>query len=162
MDKYVTFDLSMLGDLSYYTGIVFSAYTYETGDAIVKGGRYDKLVAQFGKDAAAIGFSITVDKLMMALERQKIDCHKKNAGTMILYEEPAYDTAIGIAKEHRSKDMMVNMLLKNSDRTINDYIEYSKKNGLGGILYVRDKENLEIINASTEEIQSVKISDILK
>ena len=46
----------MLNGYDYYTGIVFSGYTYGTGDAIVKGGRYDNLTRQFGKDIAAIGF----------------------------------------------------------------------------------------------------------
>lgn len=41
---HVTFDLSMSGGYGYYTGIVFRAYTYGTGDAVVRGGRYDHLL----------------------------------------------------------------------------------------------------------------------
>ena len=41
VEKFVTFDLSMSGTYGYYTGIIFRGYTYGTGDAIVKGGRYD-------------------------------------------------------------------------------------------------------------------------
>ena len=44
VEKYITFDLSMSGTYGYYTGIIFRGYTYGTGDAIVKGGRYDHLV----------------------------------------------------------------------------------------------------------------------
>ena len=47
MEKYITFDLSLSGIYGYYTGIVFRGYTYGTGDAIVKGGRYDHLVEKF-------------------------------------------------------------------------------------------------------------------
>lgn len=39
----------MLGSYGYYTGILFRAYTFGTGDAVVKGGRYDQLMGYFGK-----------------------------------------------------------------------------------------------------------------
>ena len=44
MEQYITFDLSMSGSYGYYTGIIFRAYTYGTGDAVVRGGRYDHLL----------------------------------------------------------------------------------------------------------------------
>ena len=66
-DDYVTFDLSMSGHYGYYTGIVFRAYTYGTGDAIVTGGRYDHLLEKFGKQTPSIGFAIIIDELQNAL-----------------------------------------------------------------------------------------------
>ena len=42
-EKYISFDLGMLGSYGYYTGVLFRAYTFGTGDAVVKGGRYDQL-----------------------------------------------------------------------------------------------------------------------
>ena len=59
--EYITFDLGMLSKYQYYTGVVFKAYTYGIGDAVVKGGRYDNLLRKFGKDTAAIGFVIVID-----------------------------------------------------------------------------------------------------
>ena len=46
---YITFDLGMLSRHKYYTGVIFSAYTYDVGEPVAKGGRYDKLIGQFGK-----------------------------------------------------------------------------------------------------------------
>lgn len=66
----ISFELGMMSQYKYYTGIIFSGYAYGVGEPIVKGGRYDSLLARFGKDAPAIGFAITVDQLMLALERQ--------------------------------------------------------------------------------------------
>lgn len=71
-EKYVTFDFAMLSKYHYYTGIIFQAYTYGTGEALIKGGRYNQLMKHFGKPAASIGFAIVVDNLLMALSRQKI------------------------------------------------------------------------------------------
>ena len=58
----------MLSKYHYYTGIVANAYTYGTGDAIIKGGRYDNLLSEFGKDAPAIGFAIVIDSLIQLLK----------------------------------------------------------------------------------------------
>ena len=71
-ENYVTLDLGMLSKYRYYTGIIFQAYTYGTGEPIVKGGRYDNLLEHFGKAAAASGFGISIDQLMLALSRQNI------------------------------------------------------------------------------------------
>ena len=60
----------MISKYEYYTGIIFHAYTYDVGESIASGGRYDNLVGQFGKDAAAIGMTIITDKLLLALSRQ--------------------------------------------------------------------------------------------
>ena len=67
VEKFVTFDLSMTGNYGYYTGIIFRGYTFGTGDAVVKGGRYDHLLEKFGKTSASIGFAIVIDELMNAL-----------------------------------------------------------------------------------------------
>ena len=71
-EKYVGFDLGMISKYDYYTGIIFQAFTYDIGSPIASGGRYDNLVGQFGKDAAAIGMTIVTDKLLLALLRQGI------------------------------------------------------------------------------------------
>ncbi len=68
--EYISFELGMISEYKYYTGIIFTGYSYGVGEPLVKGGRYDSLLSHFGKDSPAIGFAITVDQLMLALERQ--------------------------------------------------------------------------------------------
>ena len=87
LEKYVSFDLSMLSMYEYYTGVVFKGYTYGTGDAIVTGGRYDNLLSQFGKNAPAIGFAVNLDRLMMAMERQHLLSENINDSKIVLYSE---------------------------------------------------------------------------
>ncbi len=72
VEQYISFDLGMLSKYNYYTGVIFKAYTYGVGNAIVKGGRYNNLLKQFGKEAPAIGFVIVIDDLLEALSRQKV------------------------------------------------------------------------------------------
>ena len=83
--EYITFDLGMLSKYQYYTGVVFKAYTYGIGDAVVKGGRYDNLLRKFGKDTAAIGFVIVIDDLLEALSRQKVVIDVPSSGKIMYY-----------------------------------------------------------------------------
>ncbi|MCR4658617.1 MAG: ATP phosphoribosyltransferase regulatory subunit [Lachnospiraceae bacterium] len=69
LQDYITFDLSVLSKYHYYTGIIVDAYTYGTGDAVIKGGRYDHLLSEFGKKAPAVGFAVMADRLITVLRR---------------------------------------------------------------------------------------------
>ncbi len=71
-EKYISFDFGMLSKFRYYTGIIFHAFTYGTGEPVIKGGRYDQLLKHFGTDGAAIGFGIVLENLLLALDRQKL------------------------------------------------------------------------------------------
>ncbi len=84
-ENYVSFDLGMLSKYNYYTGIIFRAITYGTGEAVASGGRYNQLAGQFGFDAPAIGMSITLDYLMIALERQNRLPEAKTQVTYVTY-----------------------------------------------------------------------------
>jgi len=70
LSDYISIDFGMLHDISYYTGIIFRGYTDKMGFEIITGGRYDHLMADFGKEAPATGFALDVKRLMIALERQ--------------------------------------------------------------------------------------------
>ncbi|MBE5964766.1 MAG: ATP phosphoribosyltransferase regulatory subunit [Lachnospira sp.] len=160
-DKYVSIDLGMLSNLTYYTGIMFKVYTYGTGDAIVNGGRYDKLISQFGKNAPSIGFSITMDRLMAALNRQKIDIPIAKNTTMILYDTAKAEYAILLAKNNRSVNMAVNLIEKDSNKSMDEYIEYCNKNYIGGIVYIKEDDTASVINAATKTCQDVNINDLM-
>ncbi len=68
LNEHITFDLSMLNKYGYYTGMVFRAYMPGVGDCVAKGGRYDNLLKEFGKDAPAVGFVIVIDDLLEAVK----------------------------------------------------------------------------------------------
>lgn len=70
IEKYVSFEFGMISNYEYYTGIIFAGYTYGLGEPIVKGGRYDTLLSNFGKDAPAIGFAFVVDQLLTAVSKK--------------------------------------------------------------------------------------------
>ena len=64
LGRYLTFDLAEVRGLDYYTGIVFKIYSRSAGFELGGGGRYDGLVAKFGWDLPAVGFSFTLDRIL--------------------------------------------------------------------------------------------------
>lgn len=112
VEDYVSFDLGMLSKFHYYTGVIFKAYTYGVGDAIVTGGRYDTLLGRFGKEAAAIGFMVIVDDLMEALFRQGIEVEVVENKQILYYDENNYSEMLSKAIELRKQGVCVSMLPK--------------------------------------------------
>ena len=110
VEKYVSFDLGMLSKYNYYTGIIFKGYTYGVGDAIVKGGRYDNLLAHFGKKAPAIGFVILVDDLLSAMNRQGVAIAGPGSCTNLYYTDTDFAEKLAEARKMRSEGKAVSLL----------------------------------------------------
>ncbi len=51
------FDLADMGGYAYYSGPRFAVYAPGAADALLRGGRYDKVGAVFGRNRPAVGFS---------------------------------------------------------------------------------------------------------
>lgn len=158
LQNYVTIDLGMLTEYNYYTGVIFRGYTYGTGDAVVKGGRYDSLLGQFGKKAASVGFAVVIDQLMLALSRQKIDIPLKAVTTMILYPETQIKTAILLSqKMHRNKQATA-LMCRDESQTITDYMTYSKKHQILSIYHILDDQQMEQIDVRNGSIKKCLLS----
>ncbi len=118
VEKYVSFDLGMLSRYNYYTGVIFKAYTYGVGDAIVTGGRYDTLLGHFGKEAPAIGFMIVIDDLMSALSRQNINVHTPPKAELIEYTYETYKEALTTAGRLRREGKKVVLCPKKAKEAV--------------------------------------------
>lgn len=141
--QYITIDLSMLSTYSYYTGVIFRAYTYGNGEALASGGRYDGLVAQFGKEAPAIGMCIVLDQLMLALDRQHLLNDQVLGGTILLYTADVREKAHQILTKLRGEGKTVQMMRKSTRKEMDQYQEYAKRIGADEILYVQKDEILK-------------------
>lgn len=133
---YISFDLGMLSNFNYYTGIIFKAYTYGTGDAIVAGGRYDKLLSQFGKDSAAIGFAVYMDQLLMAMSSQKMEGDTDYAYEVLIYDTELRKTALQLATGLREKGIKTELIPKKENISIDEYVEFKKEDGAINVTYV--------------------------
>lgn len=155
VEKFVTFDLSMTGNYGYYTGIIFRGYTFGTGDAVVKGGRYDHLLEKFGKTSASIGFAIVIDELMNALIRQKIRIVYTRKNAIILYDESCARDAIRLAKDFRAKAKNTELIKKSPEKGLEDYIRFGKEYYAGSLVYIKKRGEITMVNLVTGEQKEV-------
>ena len=155
VEKFVTFDLSMTGNYGYYTGIIFRGYTFRTGDAVVKGGRYDHLLEKFGKTSASIGFAIVIDELMNALIRQKIRIVYTRKNAIILYDESRARDAIRLAKDFRAKAKNTELIKKSPEKGLEDYIRFGKEYYAGSLVYIKKSGEITMVNLVTGEQKEV-------
>ncbi|MGH2871302.1 MAG: ATP phosphoribosyltransferase regulatory subunit, partial [Solirubrobacteraceae bacterium] len=61
------FDFGLVRSLGYYTGPVFEVYDPGHGMPLGGGGRYDDLLASFGRALPAVGFALDVERVHVAL-----------------------------------------------------------------------------------------------
>lgn len=159
VSKYVSVDLGMLPSLGYYTGIIFKGFTYGAGFPILSGGRYDKLVENFGDKTPATGFSVGINMIMMALDRQKIEAEKPNIDTLVYYDKNSRKTAFKIVNELRQQG--VNVEVDISNLTDSEVLEYAEKKEIGGVIKILDDEKIEVIEVLTKNKKITSITELL-
>lgn len=62
----VLVDFSVMSSFDYYTGLVFEAYAPGKGAPLGSGGRYDNMIAAYGKSRPAAGFAFFLEQVMEA------------------------------------------------------------------------------------------------
>ena len=158
-EKYVSFDLGMVNHFDYYTGIIFRGYTYGTGDAIGKGGRYDNLLAQFGKEASASGFTILIDDVLSALSRQNISISlKEYAYSLLLYKSEDRQNAIPLVVKLRDAGVRTELVSMTEGKTLEEYLAFGKNQGAEGILYL-DGENVTVYDMASGEQETKTLQE---
>ena len=120
LSDYVSVDLGMMSNYMYYTGILFRAYTYGSGEAVVKGGRYDSLLRHFGADAPAVGFVIVLDQLMNALSRQHLLPENREEVYQICCRKEKRREGIRRAGELRAQGMQVSLTICEDEEALRE------------------------------------------
>jgi ATP phosphoribosyltransferase regulatory subunit len=98
---HLALDLGEVRGLDYYTGLVFRAYAPGLGFEVGGGGRYDSLLARFGRPMPAVGFMLGLDRVALLLERQQV---APRADTPVAEDVPSGDvgTALAHARSRRA------------------------------------------------------------
>lgn len=173
LTKYITIDLGMVQKLGYYTGIIFKGFTYGVGFPIISGGRYDKLVEKYGKSCAAVGYSVNLNMLMTALDRQKIKIQEDQIKMIIGYSEGQRKTAFTIAEHMRARGMVTETDIENKTFDIlkqyaNENIkansnanENSEARCIEQIIYITGQNSAVIYKPETGETLETTVTNIL-
>ncbi len=159
LSKYVSVDLGMVRSINYYTGIIFRGFTYGVGFPILSGGRYDNLVEKFGKKCPAIGFSLGINMVMTALDRQKIDSQKPKTDSLICCQKEGRKTAFKVCEELRKQGLVIEMGILQYD--IDSIKKYAAGKSIGGIINIIDSENIEIHEIETGNVSKVTLTELI-
>lgn len=151
----MSFDLGAVSKHAYYTGILFYAYTFGTGEPVICGGRYNKLLGQFGCDKPSIGFSITVDAMMAAISRQNIDIPVDNSGLLLIYNEDDLLNVVSIADSLRKLDIPVCTITYNDSKTTAQYCEYAINSQLKHVIILPCLKDMSDDNNSNIHVTSI-------
>jgi ATP phosphoribosyltransferase regulatory subunit len=156
----IIFDLSIMRDFGYYSGLIFEIYAPGISEMIGSGGRYDGLLKKFGLDVPATGFAIDVDILHKALAGF-ISGKSKNMNKIILYVETIdYLSALKFAERLKSGGSSIVELIFGFGRDIEN-ISLEKK---ADFIFKADfKSNTVFISDLKNNTQkSENIDDIIK
>lgn len=160
-EKYVSYDLGMLSRYDYYTGVIVKGYTYGIGDAVVRGGRYNNLMKQFGEDLPAIGFSFVVDDILAAMDRQKLDIKVEFQASMCLYDRANQQQAVKYACECRNKGENVALTRKSSKKSIEEYLQCAKINHYSKVIYFDHGDNVSVYDVETGTEQKAEYKEFI-
>lgn len=102
----ITVDLGIVNKMDYYTGVVMKGYLQGYGDAVLSGGRYNKLLAEFGYDVPATGFAVNVDAVAKVM-KQTHSYSVPVADVIVYGEDEHIMKAITYANQLRSEGLTV-------------------------------------------------------
>lgn len=81
----VFFNLGLIRDFEYYTGVIFEGFSPYEGSPVLTGGRYDGLFHRFGRECPACGFALFVERLVEVLQKSGIHSSGEPSLLKILY-----------------------------------------------------------------------------
>lgn len=141
LEKYIMFDLGIVHELNYYTGIIFRGYSNLIGQTIISGGRYDGLIANFGKSVPSTGMAIYLDSVIDI--KKKIENIKEIEEKIIVYFESGCEkTAYSVCDILDSKKYKNEISLCEDKKST---LLYASNTGVNYVIYVYEENNMELI-----------------
>ncbi|MCQ2465098.1 MAG: ATP phosphoribosyltransferase regulatory subunit [Oscillospiraceae bacterium] len=116
----ITVDLGMVNKTDYYTGVILKGYIEGYGEPVISGGRYDRLISEFGYDVPATGFAVNVDAVTkVRLKSEKVTVREVEA---IVFAEKGFEMkAVLHARELRKEGKKVELAAFNDIEKVKKY-----------------------------------------
>jgi len=100
-------DLAEVRRFDYYTGIVFEIFVEGMGYELGGGGRYDRLLQRFGRDAPSTGFALHVERVQSVLDKSGGGGTYFAADLLLAYPIDRRPDATRIAEKLRKKGFRI-------------------------------------------------------
>ena len=131
----VRLDLGAIRDFDYYTGIIFEGYGPDLGRPVAQGGRYDGLLAKFGRPAAATGFVIQLDLVWEMLRRGPRPPAIPRLDAAIAWTESGFEAALRLGSTLRLFGM--HAVVDTQARDHDDAIAWCRALGAANLVHCR-------------------------
>lgn len=122
----ITVDLGLVNKTDYYTGLIIKGYLKGHGEEVISGGRYDKLISDFGYDIPAVGFAVNVNAISKVIERNGILPKEPAPDVIVFAEEGCEAAAIKQARELREQGFIVENALFSDIESVREYAKEKK------------------------------------
>lgn len=132
-DGKLSVDLGIVSHADYYTGIVFKGYISGVGQSVLKGGRYDGLLAEFGDSCPAVGFGVNCDAVANYLRKNNLAPELKKPDCIVFGEKGYVVESIAYAQKLAAIGMTVENSLFD---TIDETKEYAAAKGIHKIAVI--------------------------
>ncbi len=136
-DGNITVDLGLVNKTDYYTGLIIKGYLKGHGEEVISGGRYDKLISDFGYDIPAVGFAVNVNAVSKVIERNGILPAELPPDVIVFAEDGCEVAAVKQARELREQGLIVENALFSDIESVR---EYAKEKKIGKVVVVGCEE----------------------
>ncbi|MDE6035005.1 MAG: ATP phosphoribosyltransferase regulatory subunit [Ruminococcus sp.] len=120
-DGTITVDLGLVNKTDYYTGLIIKGYLQGHGEEVLSGGRYDRLISEFGYDVPAIGFAVNVNAVAKLIEKSGVIPAMPKVDAIVYAEEGFEVSAIKTAQALREQGLIVENALFDDLETVREY-----------------------------------------
>lgn len=132
-------DLGLVQRNDYYTGIVFSGYINGIGDAVVSGGRYDKLLSEFDAPMCAAGFAMDTDAVTLKQLSDADVSYSDKPELFVFAEDGAEIEAISYVSELNKKGIKAQFSVLH---TLEETKAFAQKRGVQRVETFERKEKI--------------------
>jgi ATP phosphoribosyltransferase regulatory subunit len=126
----VILDLSEVRGMDYYTGITFRGVAPGLGWPVLSGGRYDELIARFGRPLAAIGFGIGIERALLIQSHQGVPV--PSHGPQLLVHGCDHAECLALLRRLREKGCRVELDVLSIEGTA--LIDQARQRGIQRVL----------------------------
>lgn len=127
-------DLGLVNKTDYYTGLVMKGYVEGFGEEILSGGRYDRLLSEFGYDIPAVGMAVNVDALaLVAAGQRKPDIPIPDV--LVAAAEGCEAQSVLVAEKYRKQGKIAEHSLFSDPALVR---EYARDKHIAMIVYVTE------------------------
>ena len=120
-DGSITVDLGLVNKTDYYTGLIIKGYLQGHGEEVISGGRYDRLISEFGYDVPAIGFAVNINAVAKLIEKSDVLPAEPRPDVIVYAEDGCEVAALKAAGELRDQGLIVENALFDDLESVRAY-----------------------------------------